>query len=67
MGKLIAGMASSHAFTFLEPKTWDQKGEIELRQWIALMVMVGTCKPGLLTLGWQLGIGISHRLKPSVF
>ena len=27
MAQLIAAMASSHAFTFLEPKTWDQRRE----------------------------------------
>lgn len=27
MGKLIAAMASSHAFTFLEPQTWDKRRE----------------------------------------
>ena len=25
MGKLIAAMASSHAYTFLEPKVWDDR------------------------------------------
>ena len=27
MGQLIAAMASSHAFTFLEPNTWDKRRE----------------------------------------
>src|SRR5258705_1079797 len=27
MGKLIAAMASSHAYTFLEPKVWDKRPE----------------------------------------
>jgi hypothetical protein len=27
MGKLIAAMASSHAYAFLEPKVWDQRRE----------------------------------------
>src|SRR5881409_1345009 len=27
MGKLIAAMASSHAYTFLEPKEWDSRRE----------------------------------------
>ena len=27
MGKLIAAMASSHAYTFLEPKFWDKRRE----------------------------------------
>ncbi|MGH7886813.1 MAG: hypothetical protein ACREPG_03040, partial [Candidatus Binatia bacterium] len=27
MAKLIAAMALCHAFTFLEPKTWDQRRE----------------------------------------
>ena len=27
MGKLIAAMASSHAYTFLEPKVWDKRRE----------------------------------------
>jgi hypothetical protein len=27
MGKLIAAMASSHAYTFLEPKIWDKRRE----------------------------------------
>jgi hypothetical protein len=27
MGKIIAAMASSHAYTFLEPKTWDKRRE----------------------------------------
>jgi hypothetical protein len=25
MGKIIAAMASSHAYTFLEPKIWDER------------------------------------------
>lgn len=25
MGKIVAAMASSHAYTFLEPKTWDER------------------------------------------
>ncbi|MGH7854878.1 MAG: hypothetical protein ACREP3_15630 [Candidatus Binatia bacterium] len=27
MGELIAAMASSHAYTFLEPKVWDKRRE----------------------------------------
>ncbi|HTN69826.1 MAG TPA: extradiol ring-cleavage dioxygenase, partial [Methylomirabilota bacterium] len=27
MGQIIAAMASSHAYTFLEPKTWDKRRE----------------------------------------
>ena len=40
---------NGHELAKLSNQDLIQKGEIELRQWITLMGMVGPCKPGLLT------------------